>query len=262
MTEELSDFDATDLDMIRRGDMLGPKLGQRVYDALSRPLNDIGTVKPLEWIEHQREEWHANSIVGQYSVGLIGERWTFILRRISGDNLYDERFTWLASEAEAKAAAQADYASRILSALVPSPPTGEVAEGFVLVPREPTREMMDGGTDAYEAAWPDQYSAIGIRNAYRAMLAAAPSPTPQPDSQGDGWQDISSAPRNGEEFLAADFSGALGDNFQQVVSWTEWTDSAGRQCAGWDIADGATRPPSCFTHWRPLPVPPAIQQGA
>jgi hypothetical protein len=27
-------FDETDLDMIRRGDMLGPKLGQRVFDAL------------------------------------------------------------------------------------------------------------------------------------------------------------------------------------------------------------------------------------
>lgn len=28
-------FDATDLDMIRRGDMLGPRLGQRVFDALA-----------------------------------------------------------------------------------------------------------------------------------------------------------------------------------------------------------------------------------
>ena len=54
-------FDAVELDMIRHGDMLGPRLGQKVFDALrnppSREAGEVtGLVERIGEIVHGRHE--------------------------------------------------------------------------------------------------------------------------------------------------------------------------------------------------------------
>jgi len=45
-------------------------------------------------------------------------------------------------------------------------------EGWVLVPKEPTKEMREAGFDAVN--WGDIRSPVQLNEAYKAMLAAAP----------------------------------------------------------------------------------------
>ncbi len=52
-----------------------------------------------------------------------------------------------------------------------NPPLQQAPEGWQLVPKEPTRAMLDACYSAEEAYDED----ISIRNEYRAMLAAAPT---------------------------------------------------------------------------------------
>lgn len=71
----------------------------------------------------------------------------------------------------------------------------------------------------------------------------------------DKWQPIETAPKDGTEILACDVSGDLGAYHVEVVFWAvSWGDDS--DTVGWGICDGQTRPPSCFTHWMPLPEPP------
>lgn len=74
---------------------------------------------------------------------------------------------------EAKAAAQADYERRILSALTHPAPQ---QQGWQLVPVEPTEAMLNAApasfSDSFKAIWPQICGDI-----YRAMLSAAPQPT-------------------------------------------------------------------------------------
>jgi len=52
---QVTEFDTVELDMIRRGDMLGPKLGARVYAALTvaQGAGNEGDGQPDE-----AQEWH------------------------------------------------------------------------------------------------------------------------------------------------------------------------------------------------------------
>lgn len=92
-------------------------------------------VKALEWHKHERddlERYSADPVFGQYII-----TWT-----ASGCELY-RGFWGSAAEAKpphfatveaAKNFAQADYEARILSALVPDPPAGDVEEIARLLP--------------------------------------------------------------------------------------------------------------------------------
>lgn len=76
---------------------------------------EAGTVKPLEWNQSAGNAWHAQTMIGRYTV--VGRSWW-------GPEPTND-FHEAKSSAAAKAAAQADYEARILSALnVP----GEVGE--------------------------------------------------------------------------------------------------------------------------------------
>ena len=76
-----------------------------------------------------------------------------------------------------------------------------------------------------------------------ALLSAA-----RTQSQGEGWEPIETAPRDGEELLVWGMSiGRRVASAKDVPRHEpyEWP-------GGWDFPTGAT-------HWRPLPAPPASQ---
>lgn len=94
--------------------------------ALEAKLADRVKVKPLEWVE-PTGWWNAEAqcVFGLYAVHRYRkDRWTVFLNG-------DEIKSGILTEAEAKAAAQADFERRILSALGATPPAPKVTEAMV-----------------------------------------------------------------------------------------------------------------------------------
>ncbi|ASE40948.1 DUF551 domain-containing protein [Brevundimonas vesicularis] len=91
---------------------------------------------------------------------------------------------------------------------------------------------------------------------HRWLLAAAPaSPLP-----GGGWQDISTAPKDGTPLLA----GSIHHSTREVVCWQDGLPSGSMdtdaEWEGW-VNDGPHKDrfyanPRYFTHWQPLPTAP------
>jgi len=103
-----------------------------------------------------------------------------------------------------------------------------------LVPVEPTRGMMDA---ANRVDWTNEDERATIINIWQAMLAAAPaSPLP-----GGGWQDISTAPKDGTLIMVG-----APDCGVSLVRWMldSWIDEQGFTQGSWP------------THWMPLPAAP------
>lgn len=162
------------------------------HDEVKLPV----TVKPLDWGDRKTNTagdwtWGAKTSIGWYIASTAsGERckgshfWFIVGETISA---------WANSEAEAKAAAQADYTQRILSALsgIPAPGSGEtVPDGWKLVPVELPDEMMiatlragyaasratSKEADALIARWMrDPERQAFSRAQYAAMLSASPA---------------------------------------------------------------------------------------
>jgi len=134
-------------------------------------------VKGLEWSETTTDidlrggaYADAPSILGTYMVWGDGT-WRNGMTIVQGKSTL----------ADGKAAAQAEYEQRILSALTPDPAaSADEAEGFVLVPKEPTPEMVAAGYRAQPGAINSALS-----DAYRAMIAVTPSALA---SSGEGEQ--------------------------------------------------------------------------
>lgn len=125
-------------------------------------------VKPLEWYKPSYSDTlrRADTVLGVYRVWTHHEaegKWFWKVEasiQISGE---------ASDEAEAKAAAQADYDARIRSALSTQVQDVAVPEGWQLVPKEPTSDMISIAYAAGEA------SEEGIREMWTDMLARAPS---------------------------------------------------------------------------------------
>jgi hypothetical protein len=74
----------------------------------------MGAVKPLEWVKHPNAYmWRCDTVVGLYQVAAIAQPATWTFDGLPGQTASGEAD----DEHEAKAAAQADYSARILSAL-------------------------------------------------------------------------------------------------------------------------------------------------
>ena len=156
--------------------------------SLSAVGQKAGTVevRALEWQDHRGhtfpDTWTAKTPCGVYEIEersasdspayvATGPLHVFISDR---DSLED-----------AKAAAQADYEARIRSALIPAPSVAEAAEpvAWATVPREPTPEMVGAwyrvknGHHFHDEPPPTDRSDYA---AYRALIAAAPAPSPVP----------------------------------------------------------------------------------
>jgi hypothetical protein len=149
---------------------------------------------------------------------------------------------------------------RLLAAMPDAPiQPASVPEGWKMVPSEPTTEIAEaarywaqrvrrpGQSVNYLAFWED---------AYRAMLAASPSP-PALEGVGGGWQDISTAPKHTEVIVAQ----PVGDAFlvgeamlrtedSEVPAW--WWANTGPGDAGNDGPIYGKGP----THWMAMPSPP------
>lgn len=88
---------------------------------------DAVRVKPLEWGEFGQECIRAESVLGRYEI-----MWGFHNGQVSLDVPSPRRtHTWHPTLEAAKAAAQADFEARIMSALaaLPAPDEGEQEEG-------------------------------------------------------------------------------------------------------------------------------------
>jgi hypothetical protein len=129
---------------------------------------------------------------------------------------------------------------------------GSVPEGWKLVPVEATDEMVRAARAAHEGA---PYLPMTL---YQSMIAASPSP-PVIES---GWQDISTAPKDGREVLlrrdgmviAAFYGrGELSANAgaSKRHPWVVLDHTNGLNHVREDWA----------SHWMPLPSPPVIESG-
>lgn len=114
-----------------------------------------------------------------------------------------------------------------------------------LVPVEPTREMIEAGMDFDERVLtlrlgrPPTVEECQIGE-WQAILAAAPaSPLP-----GGGWQDISTAPKDGTEVLVM---------LKPKVIRLGWYFKPSSRTEGWCDENGKRIIPS---HWMPLPAAP------
>lgn len=131
----------------------------------------------------------------------------------------------------------APFVRRILAITQAAP------DGWVLVPVEPTHEMIEAG---YQP-WLNRGNRKGpsvVRGVYLAMLSASPAP------QAYGWRPIETAPKDGTLIIAAHSNYA--DGIMDCVLW-----SGGR----WETQEGIGYMAGRFTHWRPLPAPPAQEAG-
>lgn len=127
-------------------------------------------------------------------------------------------------------------AEKVLRAL---PAAESVPEGMVLVPKEPTNEMLRAAVDmpehmAADAAWPF------CKNLYRTMIAAAPYMAVAES----GWRTMDSAPKDGTRVIVSD-GGYVGQGWFHPVE------------EAWLDCDGIVP-----TLWQPLPAPPGAAAPA
>lgn len=133
-----------------------------------------------------------------------------------------------------------------------------VPEGWCLVPSAPTDAMIHAGRcETSKINDDDDYTQAHV--CYRAMLAASPQPPPAKD----GWQDISTAPRDGTRILIAGGTyHYTGDTFRHepdflITDIAHFSDNDGGcwfSRFGSEYDEGYVHAP---THWMPLPAPPA-----
>lgn len=122
-------------------------------------------VKPLEWTAEPTEKavWRGHGILGRYTVA-SGSWW--------GPEPTNEFHSGATDDEAAKAAAQADYESRIRSVLVSLPVE---REGWVLVPIQRTEEMHRAAQGTTGALLTHGHS----EDIWLAMIDAVPAPPQQ-----------------------------------------------------------------------------------
>ncbi|KAB2792563.1 hypothetical protein F9K96_05315 [Brucella anthropi] len=231
---------------IRRAGDTYTEMAQAALTAALPHLPGVG-VKKLEWgdariTEDGREAEDATSPVGRYIATDTG--W-FLL----GQTGYEaERGLY-----QAKAAAQADYEARILSALEPSA-VRELAleERLQAIEQQLVVNLGYFHNDKRILLETLQSHIISHIAAIRAL--SSPDHADAGKVEGDGWQQIESAPRDGTVIQA----------WHQVhkcpvsVLWKDGGFPYGGERLNWYERSYTTAwPERAFTHWRPLPSAPS-----
>lgn len=121
------------------------------------------------------------------------------------------------------------------------------AEGYVLVPVEPTREMWAAGGDAV-VGYKQRHHDKVVEEIWSAMIAACLPAAPV--APADGWQGIETAPKDGTHFLAYEDTG---DIFRAAYHREGYL-----MCWGSQPVVQTPEP----THWMPLPAAPTGETGA
>ncbi|KAB2680367.1 hypothetical protein [Brucella pseudintermedia] len=210
-----------------------------------------GAVKKLEWREDKYPKSYTSGIGPlTYSVfwddeaewSDIPEPYDLILGEDDGDTLGS-----FETADAAKAAAQADFEARILSALEPSA-ARELALDVEFATIRAMIYCYEGDSaQAFEA----QKALAKIEDAIRTLLS--PDHADAGKVEGDGWRPIESAPKDGTVIdLWSDEYGRLTDCYWGAPMAYEGGET------GWVHAHSNewAESPDEFVHWRPLPLPP------
>lgn len=141
-----------------------------------------------------------------------------------------------------------------------------IPDGYVLVPKEPTAEMIAAAMDCDDVLFnSDETFCVQFGNIYDAMIAAAPHDTPALNSVQSvitvpgKWIPVSERmPEMGEHqcyVLAADFKNHYWPNIPntQVGVYGDWFDDGNPT---WDDGDGEDLHLKEVTHWMPIPAAP------
>lgn len=184
--------------------------------------------------------------------------------------------------------------ANVLKLIVPQSAGGSVPEGWQLVPKEATREMISIGNDAIDdnlehwgsdsmGEWTTPVADAAL-NIYRAMLSASPPPPAQnmdhaggePAGSSGRWQPIETAPKDGSRILlywpATAYN--LDQEASECLSIGSWKENS-RLRSGQETHNDELLAPAYFsandelddygmslarhapTHWMPLPAPPS-----
>lgn len=133
---------------------------------------------------------------------------------------------------------------------------------LVLVPREPTTEMIEAGDFDLDGPFTPNNSVMATIQVYKRMIASAPS-------QEVGWRTIDSAPKDGTEIIGLHFTDWGDDTKPSVYGpWTvafdgkEWRSSwDGQRVVDYmsDFGIDYKEPDLQPTHWMPLPPTDSIR---
>ena len=156
-----------------------------------------------------------------------------------------------------------DYARLCLSCARRAAPVN-VPEGYKLVPVEPTQEMMH----AWDAAPFDIDSDTEFKNAYRYMLAAAPSASVEPGK--DQWISVEDRLPDEETMCLVFVPESNNDHAHIRIEyfsdgcWNDHNDHyehfmavGGAGAAGPDVICTGPSADAPYTHWMPLPAAPS-----
>jgi len=218
-------------------------------------------VPHLAAVRVKKLEWHGPDYEDEYWASWLGGRYTIQANTDDGRWLSGVGGNFQSVDA-AKAAAQADYEARILSALEPSNGRAAVLEDGdlkELVERLDAGLQYEGSMDTEEGG---TFDIVGIEAAQDlfADAAAAIRALSSPDHadagkvEGDGWLPIESAPKDGTVIdLWSDEYGRLTDCY-----WGSPMAYEGGE-TGWVHAHSNewAESPDEFVHWRPLPSAPS-----
>ncbi|MER8667687.1 hypothetical protein NKH45_10795 [Mesorhizobium sp. M1156] len=134
-------------------------------------------VKALEWKLRSSafyDAWKANTVVGRYDVGIVTHGFMAIRRSVEDGQDEDTILAENVAEDEAKAAAQADYETRIRSALAPATLSNPEAPAVV------DDAAVERACEAFTSTWADEepFAKAHYRKNMTAALSAALVATP------------------------------------------------------------------------------------
>jgi hypothetical protein len=97
-----------------------------------------------------------------------------------------------------------------------------------------------------------RYHASNLAEGLAAALSKAPQAT-RSEGEIEGWQPIETAPKDGTDILVVHRENR---SFLQIVAWED-----GETVFKWCSPDGPDYHENAFSHWMPLPEPPARTAG-
>lgn len=129
-----------------------------------------------------------------------------------------------------------------------------IPEGYVMVPKEPTDEMIAAAMNCDDVLFnSDESFCVQFGNIYEAMLAAAPHDTPALNSVqsvvtgSDTWIQVS-------ERMPIEFEAVIAFDGDQVYGEAMYSSDDGFTIDGYDPCDRLNL--QNVTHWMPLPAAP------